>query len=179
MRRSRQALIALAIAGVASAACLVLIVILASRDESGVGGGNAPGTLEPDRGARHLGAGAPRTPVSPPGKPPTSGPHRPVAVTRDAAPLSEDQLLQALELGNVVIAYDAPEPPAALRELQRDVAGEFTPELADAGQAVILDRRPGVNGPVALAWRRRLVASSPTDPQLRAFAEAWLALGAG
>ena len=58
-------------------------------------------------------------------------------------------------------------------QLQRDVsAGRSTPALAEAGQAVILARRPGVRGVQALAWRRKLDASGPDDPQLREFAEA-------
>jgi uncharacterized protein DUF3105 len=165
---------ALAIAGLAATACAVLITILANRDEGSVGGAEGPGVLEPDRGARHVGADAPQTPASPPNRPPTSGPHRPEAVTRDRAELSDDQLLEALHLGNVVIAYDG-DPPSGVQ----DVSGPFDPELAAAGQAVILDRRPGVGGVVALAWRRRLVAKGPDDPQLREFAEAWLGQGPG
>jgi hypothetical protein len=179
VRRSRQALVALAVAGVASAACLVLIIILASRDPSGVqSASSGPGTLQPDRGAKHLGADAPPTPVSPPARPPTSGPHRPEAVSRDAADLSDDQLLEALHLGNVVIAYPGAQPPEALRTLQRDVMdGGFSPDLAAAGQAVILDHRPGAGEIIALAWRRELRTDDPADPQLREFADAWLGQG--
>jgi Protein of unknown function (DUF3105) len=179
VRRSRQALTALAVAGLASAACLVLIVILASRDPSGVGStSTAPGTLQPDRGAEHVGADAPPTPVSAPAHPPTSGPHRPQLPARDAADLSDDQLLEALHLGNVVIAYDSARPPAELRTLQRDVMdGAFSPDLAAAGQAVILDHRPGAGGIIALAWRRELRTQDPADPQLREFADAWLGQG--
>ena len=160
---------ALAIAGLAATLCAVLITLLASRDSSQVGDGEGPGTLEPDRGARHVAAG-PRTPASPPDRPPTSGPHRPVPVERDQTALSDDQLLEALHLGNVVIAYDGDAPVA----VQREVSGGFDPELAAAGQAVILAKRPGVGPIQALAWRRRLVVSGPDDPKLREFAEAWL-----
>jgi hypothetical protein len=69
--------------------------------------------------------------------------------------------------------------PAALRRLQEDVSGPFDAELAAAGQMVVLTRWPGADGVQALAWRRRLVASGPADPQLRAFAEAWLGQGRG
>jgi hypothetical protein len=89
--------------------------------------------------------------------------------------LSDDQLLEALHLGNVVIAYDGEAPVA----VQRDVSDAFDPELAAAGQAVILAQRPGVGGVVALAWRRRLEATGPDDPRLREFAEAYLAQGPG
>ena len=171
MRRSKQAVYALAISGLAAAACLVLITILANRDSSGVSKSSGPGTLEPDRGSAHV--DGPRTPASPPDDPPTSGPHRPEAVTRDAVPLSDDQLLEALHLGNVVFAYDG--SAAALKQIQDDVSGPFDPELAAAGQAVILDRRPGVKGTIALAWRRELRSDDPA--QLREFADAWLGQG--
>ncbi len=121
--------------------------------------------LEPDRGAEQLGADAPPTPASPPADPPTSGPHKAEPVTRDAIELSDDQMLEALALGNVVIAYDADDPPPALVQLQEDTAGPFDAELAAAGQAVILARRPGVGGVVALAWRRKLEADRAGRPE--------------
>ena len=62
--------------------------------------------------------------------------------------------------------------------MQEEVSGPFDPELAAAGQAVILAERPGLEGVQALAWRRRLVASGPDDPKLQEFAEAWLGQGA-
>jgi hypothetical protein len=179
VRRSKQALIALAVAGVAATLCAVLVAVLASRDSSSVGGATGPGVLEPDRGARHLADNAPATPASPPRTPPTSGPHRPLTISRDRRALSDDQLLQALELGNVVLFYADAAPPSGLVAVQRDVSGPFDPELAAAGQAVILARRPGVQGVVAVAWRRRLVARDASDPALRAFAEAWLGRGPG
>jgi hypothetical protein len=171
VRRSKQAIYALAIAGLAAAACLVLITILANRDSSGVTKASGPGTLEPDRGSAHV--NGPRTPASPPDDPPTSGPHRPEAVTRDGVPLSDDQLLEALHLGNVVFAYDG--LPAELKKIQDEISGPFDPELAAAGQAVILDRRPGVKGVIALAWRRELRSGDPE--RLREFADAWLGQG--
>jgi uncharacterized protein DUF3105 len=171
VRKSKQAVYALAISGLAAAACLVLITILANRDSSGVTKTSGPGTLMPDRGSSHV--DGPRTPASPPDDPPTSGPHRPEPVTRDEVPLSDDQLLEALHLGNVVFAYDG--SPAELKKIQEDVSGPFDPELAAAGQAVILDKRPGVKGVIALAWRRELRSSDPA--QLREFADAWLGQG--
>lgn len=175
MRRSRQAVYALAIAGLASAACVALIFILASRDSGNVSQTRGPGVLEPDHGRAHDRAAA----ATPPGQPPTSGPHLPRNVTRDGVPLSNDQLLHALELGDVVIAYDPSLPAAPLRRLQRAVSGAFDPELAGAGQMIVLEPRRGVHGVIALAWRRRLRATSAADPQLRAFAQAWLGRGAG
>ena len=62
--------------------------------------------------------------------------------------------------------------------MQEEVSGPFDPELAAAGQAVILAKRPGLEGVQALAWRRRLIANGPDDPKLQEFAEAWLGQGA-
>jgi hypothetical protein len=158
--------IALAVAGLAAAACVALIFVLTSRDPSGVSTASGPGTLEPDRGDRR-----------PAGDLPTSGAHRVVGVRRDGGPLSDDQLLTALAAGNVVLAFDG--PPAELRRLQRSTAGPFTPDLAAAGQAVILDRRPGQAGVVALAWRRRLRVADASDSRLEDFVNAWLGQGRG
>jgi hypothetical protein len=157
----KRGLLALAIAGLAATACAVLIAILSARDRSAVGGEDTTGTLEPDRGAAHTEAAG-----SPASQPPTSGPHRPEQVERDQAELSDDQILEALHLGNVVIAYEG-EPPTDLQ------ADPFTPELAAAGQAVILAHRPGIGRTTALAWRRRA-----TD-QLPEFIEAYLGQRAG
>jgi hypothetical protein len=107
-----------------------------------------------------------------------SGEHRAEPVTRDETELSDDQILEALQLGNVILTYPDARAPDALVAVQRDVAGPFDSSLAKAGQAVILARRPGA-GIQGLAWRRRLVASRASDPQLRAFAEAWLGQGPG
>jgi hypothetical protein len=171
VKKSKQAVYALAISGLAIAACAVLITILANRDSSGVTHASGPGTLEADLGSR--------APSSSAGDPPTSGAHREQDVTRDGGELSDDQLLSALALGNVVLTYATAQPPAALKSLQDDVSGPFDPSLAQAGQAVILARRPGSKGVIALAWRRKLRVSDPADPRLRAFADAWLGQGRG
>jgi hypothetical protein len=153
-----------------------LVVAFGSRDDANVGAVIGPGTLEPDRGARHLAAGEQaRVPA---GTLPTSGAHRPAAIARDGERLSDDQILHALELGDVVLLYDAARPPAPLRALQREVSGPFDPELAAAGQAVVLARRAGAGPAAALAWRRELRASDPASPTLRDFADAWLGRGA-
>jgi hypothetical protein len=111
-------------------------------------------------------------------RPPTSGAHLPEPVTRDQVQLNEDQVLQALAAGDVVIAYAGRRPPAGLTTLARALAPPFTPALAAAGQTVILDRRPGTVGLIGLAWAHILRARSPSDPRLREFAAFWLGRGA-
>jgi hypothetical protein len=162
--------------GIVAAAVAVLVValVLGARDDAEVGTVEGPGELRPDRGASH-GAAAGRSGS----EPPTSGTHRPDLVTRDRRPLSDDQLLHALELGNVVFLYDAPDPGTVLEGVQREVGGPFDAELAAAGQAVILAPRKGAGPATALAWRRILRTDDPHDPRLLEFAEAWLGRGLG
>jgi hypothetical protein len=169
----RRALtVALGVA-VAVAGLVVLMLVVNARDDSQLSSAPAgPGELQPDHGASHAASAAPSGAT-----PPTSGTHKPDLVTRDHTTLTDDQIIHALELGNVVILYDAPKPDPALDQLQKDVAGPFDAELAAAGQAVILARRPGAGAATALAWRRVLKATDPADPELRAFAEAWLGRG--
>lgn len=142
-----------------------LTLLFNARDDAGVDRAGGPGMLEA-AGARTGGG------------PPTSGAAGPDLVPRDARELTDAQVLRALELGDVVLAYPGARPPGALRTLQEEVAGPFDPELAAAGQAVVLARVPGIEGVQALAWRHRLQAGSPGDPALRSFAEYWLGRGA-
>jgi hypothetical protein len=165
-----------AILGVAVA----LSLLLSSRDDAGIGDAPAasgPGQLQRDLGSKHLPAGQ-HVPLDSLTDPPTSGAHHPRLPTRDRAVLSPDQILHSLELGDVILFYDGAQPPAELRTLQDDVSGPFDPEVAAAGQQVILARRPGTEGVVAAAWRRLLRAPDARDRQLRAFAEAWIGRGA-
>lgn len=166
--------LALAVAGVAAG-----LVFLGAHDKPGVSQAvSGPGQALPDRGDAHLAAGR-RAPANPGTDPPTSGPHVPTPVTSDAATLSDDQILTALEAGNVVFLYGSPTPPSDLPAVAQSVAaGPFTPDLAAAGQAVVLARRAGTRGILALAWRHRMVASSASDPALAQFADAWLGRGA-
>lgn len=151
--------------------------LLAGRDDPGVSAGQAgPGTVYRDQGDEHLRPGELRPVYN--SEPPTSGPHVPTAVTRDGAVLSDDQLLQALEVGDVVLMYGSDRPPAGLSAIAQASGSPFTPALAASGQAVILGSRPGLRGVVALAWTHMLRTSSPTDPALRAFAQFWLGRGA-
>ena len=160
-----------------------LLLAFTARDDAPVGDGSraaaGPGELQPDLGSRHLPAGE-HVPLGGLTDPPTSGAHHERLPTRDRDRLSPDEILHALELGDVILFYDAPRPPAALRALQRDVSGPFDAEVAAAGQQVILARRNGLGSEravTAAAWRRLLRAEDASDPRLRAFAEAWIGRG--
>jgi hypothetical protein len=148
----------------------------AGRDQAGVSGtGGVPGQHLQDLGHAHLRAGDPRPPYD--SYPPTSGAHLPTPITADEAQLNNDQILQALEVGDVVILYGTAAPPPGLRELAQTY-GRFTPQLAAAGQAVVLGRRAGIRGLVALAWRRLFRIQSASDPALQQFVQQTLGRGA-
>jgi len=161
---------------VAAAGVFGLIRFFQGRDSATFSAVQGPGTLEPDKGRDHR---APSDTVTVP--PPTSGPHAPTAVARDGVALDDDQVLHALEAGDVVLAYSSPSLADPLRGLADDEAGSFDPDLAAAGQAVILDRVRGrsIDGVQALAWRHRLQVASANDGALRDFIEFWLGRGAG
>jgi hypothetical protein len=151
--------------------------LLAGHDQPGVSGvGGEPGVQYRDLGDARLAAGQPRPVYD--SQPPTSGPHIPATVQGDEAELSDDQLLQALAVGDVVIMYGTRSPPGGLRKLALEVAPPFTPALAAVGQAVILARRPGTAGLVAAAWTRLAAVSGADDPLLRQFIGAYLGRGA-
>ncbi len=147
-----------------------------SKDQAGVSGsGPAIGQQFPDLGDAHLQPGELRPPYN--SEPPTSGAHVPLAIARDGTTLTTDQVLEALELGDIVIAYGDSQPPQELRSLQKAVAGPFTPALAAAGQAVVLWQRPGTNGFIGLAWTRMLHVRTAGD-LLKSFAQRYLGQGA-
>ncbi len=151
----------------------VLSGFFAGRDQAGISGGASQiGQHFPNQGAAHLRPGELHPSYN--SNPPTSGPHVPEPILHNETELTDDQLLQALEMGDVVIAYGTPAPPPGLRALADSVAGRFTPTLADTGQAVVFDHRPGTNGVIGLAWTRMLRTRSVHDPMLRQFAEQWL-----
>lgn len=157
-----------------AAALVALSLTIATRDPSRVGTREGPGEALADQCARH----------SPPAadfryatRPPASGPHRPRLPRADERPLDDDELLHALELGNVVLTYDARRPPPELRSLRAEVAGPFDVELAAAGQAVLLVSHAAADGITALAWARRLRTRDPADPALHEFTEHWLGQG--
>jgi hypothetical protein len=161
---------------VAAAGVFGLIRFFQGRDSATFSSVEGPGKLEPDKGKDHR---APSNTVTVP--PPTSGPHAPTAVARDGVALDDDQVLHALEVGDVILAYSSPSLTDPLRALADDVAGPFDPDLSAAGQAVILDRVRGrsIEGVQALAWRHRLSAPSVNGGDLREFIEFWLGRGAG
>jgi uncharacterized protein DUF3105 len=158
-----------------------LLLAFSARDDAEVAAPPAaagPGELQPDLGTRHLPAGE-HVPLEGLTDPPTSGAHHERLVAREGAALSPDEILHALELGNVILFHAGRRPPAALRELQRDVSGPFDAEVAAAGQQVILAPRDDGAAVTAAAWRRLLRTDDPADPALRDFAEAWIGVGVG
>ena len=159
-----------------------LLLVFTARDGAQVNGGQQeadptrPGALQEDLGSRHLPAGE-HVPLGGLTDPPTSGAHHPRLPVGEGERLSPDEILHALELGNVILFYDGARPPGALRALQRDVSGPFDAEVTAAGQQVILARRPGGAAVTGAAWRRLLPVDDPADPRLREFAEAWIGRG--
>jgi len=150
--------------------------LLAGRDMPGVTGpGAGTGTAYRDLGHAELHAGQRRPAYD--SEPPTSGAHVPVPVTRDGSAISDDQLLQALQTGNVVFMYTGPGIPAGLSALAARLAPPFSAGLAAAGQAVILARRPGTHGILGIGWTRLVRVRSAADPLLGSLAR--FALGRG
>lgn len=76
--------------------------------------------------------------------------------------------------GNVVILHAGAADGPALQALAEDIGGPASPELEQAGQAVLVRRAPQARGIVAVSSTHALRASSADDPALRAFVEAWL-----
>jgi len=157
-----------------------LLLAFSARDDAGLGGDveadvqAGPGELQTDGGARH-GRSAP--PIRPDDLP-ASGEHQPATAERDRAELSGDEWLHALELGNVILAYDGARPPAPLARLQENLAGPYDSELAAAGQSVILARLPGLAVPTAVAWRRLLALPASSNEAAQEFVDAHLGTGA-
>jgi hypothetical protein len=171
--------LAIVLASLALAGGLIALLsgFFAARDQAGVTGALAgPGRAFRDQGHAILLPGAPRPRYD--SNPPTSGPHVPEPARHNEARLNDDQILQALEVGDIVIVYGTRDPPAGLLAFARSVAPPFSEALAAAGQAVILVHRPRYPGLVAAAWAHLLRITGPADPRLRAFVEFWLGRGA-
>ena len=169
----------LAIAVFSLALAVLLISLLSgyftSHDVGSVTGAGDVGLHFADQGDELLAPGSRRPRYD--SNPPTSGPHVPVPVRADGRTLSDDQILEALSAGDVVILYGSARPPAGLVAFARATAGPFTPALAAAGQAVVLGRRVGAVSLTALAWTRLLRVRSVRDPLLREFVAQWLGRG--
>lgn len=171
--------VAIVVAALALSIGLIAVLsgFFAGRDQAGVSASSTgPGTSFPDLGDAHLEPGQPQPRYN--SDPPTSGAHIPEPVLRDEARLNDDQLLQALASGNVVVLYGSSSPPPGLRAFARSVAGPFTPALAAAGQAVILATRPGTTGIVGVAWTHLIRVGGASDAALRNFVQYWLGRGA-
>jgi hypothetical protein len=158
----------LAVGGVAAG-----VLFFSSRDQSKVESSTGPGQVFADQGHQHLAPGAKAAAYN--STPPTSGPHVVKAIRRDGERIDADQLLSALEVGDVVLLYPGPgKPPAGLRAIQDADSGPLDPALLSTGNQVVLARYPGVNGIVAVAWRHLQPATSAADPRLKAFVDFWL-----
>jgi len=155
----------------------VLSGFFAGRDQAGVAGtaaGNI-GQRFADLGHAHLQPGEPRPAYN--SSPPTSGAHMPALLPPDGAQMTDDQLLQALEVGDVVILYGQQHPSRRLQAFAASF-GSYTPQLEAAGGAVVLARKPGTRGLIALAWTRSFRVSNALDPLLKQFVTQWLGRGA-
>jgi hypothetical protein len=164
-------LVLLALGGVAAG-----VLFFSSRDQSKVESSTGPGQVFADQGHQHLAPGA-KPAASYNSTPPTSGPHVPKTIRRDGERIDADQLLSALEVGDVVLIYSGPgtsKPPAGLRAIQDADSGPLDPALLSTGNQVVLARYPGVKGIVAVAWRHLQPATSAADPRLKAFVDFWL-----
>jgi hypothetical protein len=171
--------IAIALASVLLAAFLIVLVsgYFTGRDVGQLTGGPGIGSHYHDQGDELLAPGELRPAYD--SDPPTSGPHVPDAVRRDRAQLSDNQILQALSVGDVVFMYGSAQAPPALAALASRLAGPFTPSLAASGLAVVLARRQGVAGVTALAWTRMLRLPTVETSLLSEFTHDWLGRGAG
>jgi Protein of unknown function (DUF3105) len=170
---------AILLASLALSIGLIVLVsgFFAGRDQAGVSGGAAgPGQAFADLGHATLRPGQAHPEYD--SNPPTSGAHVNEAVSGAGATLNEDQLLTALQAGDVVIFYGSSRPPADLERFARSMAPPFTPALAATGDAVILARRPGTAGVLALAWAHMVHVQRSSDPALRQFVAYWLGRGA-
>jgi uncharacterized protein DUF3105 len=163
--------------GVASlAVAFVLIALLSgyfqNADQAAVDGSAVVGLQYASQGDALLAAASPDPTYD--SNPPTSGPHHVAPVTANGKVLSDDQILTALALGNIVVLYGTRRPPAGLTA----IAGPLDPELVRIGQAVVLGRRPGIVNLIALSWTRMLSVSLPSDSLLREFIQEWQGIGA-
>lgn len=168
--------IAIAALGVAFVAIALLSGFFTSNDQPGfTGADTGPGIAFKDLGHAHLQPGQPHPLYN--SHPPTSGAHVPDIPTANGAELTNDQLLEVLELGDVVIMYGSQTPPG-LQALAHQVAPPFNPALVASGAQLIFARRPGTNGLIGLAWAHMIRTTTAADPRLKVFAQYWIGRGA-
>lgn len=171
--------VAILLAALALSVGLIILLsgFFAGRDQAGVSGtASGPGQAFADLGHAALRPGQSRPAYN--SNPPTSGAHVPEAIPRAGAALNVDELLSALQVGDVVILYGGSRPPAGLEQFTRSAAPPFSPALAATGDAVILARRPGTEGVLALAWAHMQRVGQVSDPALKDFVGFWLGRGA-
>jgi hypothetical protein len=103
------------------------------------------------------------------------------ASTGPGVALSELGGVQApqTQAGNVVVLYSDDASRATLEALAEDIAGPSSPQVEQAGQAVLVRKSAAADGIVAIAGDRGLRVTDPADPALRAFIEAYLGASAG
>jgi hypothetical protein len=99
-----------------------------------------------------------------------------IGAERNAPGVAATDATPELAKGAVVVKYRDPADKQPLLVLAGDFGGG-DPALVAAGQGVIVERDPAVDGIVAIAYKRRLTTTSPKDPKLREFAEYWLGRG--
>lgn len=81
----------------------------------------------------------------------------------------------AVRPGNVVLLHSDERLTSDLRRLAERTAGPPDPVLAEAGQAVLVERRPNLDVAVtAVTATRMLEAAGPDEPALASFIEYWL-----
>lgn len=87
--------------------------------------------------------------------------------------------VRLLRAGDVFVVYGGARAPPALVALREQLSGPPDPAIEAAGQAVILTRRAGTDGVVALGGERILRTADPDDPTLEQFASQLLGVQAG
>ena len=110
-----------------------------------------------------------------------AGAHVPAPVVHDGGRMDDDEELQALELGNVVLVYG--EARHGRRRCARSadsVTGPFDPAAGGrrSGRSCSTQPAGDASGVIALAWRHELHAASANDPAAaEPFADFWLGRG--
>jgi hypothetical protein len=94
-------------------------------------------------------------------------------------PAQTGALGQTLRLGNVVLAYRDRGDARAVRAFAVAAAGDPTPALVAAGQAVIPRRQAQPTRYAAIAFGHAIASASLRDPALAAFVDRWLGEPAG